>query len=213
MYESVRNAILTFNRELEGATNWMYLDRKGLVTVGHGNLIDPVRLALKLPFTVGKGGPLATADQITFEWRTMKLNRHLAQAGAIVAKRLSKLWLSDDAVQALDLVTISANEKTIREFVPAFPGWPADAQLAVHSMSWAMGPAFFKEFPKFLHACLIQDWATAATECHINEPGDKCIERRNEANKKLLLAAQTVCDESLDYGTITGWNDSSSHSS
>ena len=48
MQAVVRNAWRRFNEPLEGLTSWMYLDIKGFVTTGMGNLIDPVPAALAL---------------------------------------------------------------------------------------------------------------------------------------------------------------------
>lgn len=41
MYPSVTSFFRVFNEPLEGVVAYMYLDIKGLVTVGVGNLIDP----------------------------------------------------------------------------------------------------------------------------------------------------------------------------
>ena len=50
MYDDVRAAFLSFTTRLEGRVPYMYLDIKGLVTIGVGNLIDPVDLALQVTF-------------------------------------------------------------------------------------------------------------------------------------------------------------------
>ena len=50
MWDSVKQGFRAFTLPLEGEIAWMYLDTLGLVTVGLGNLIDPVELALELPF-------------------------------------------------------------------------------------------------------------------------------------------------------------------
>ena len=50
MQSAVRSAWRRFNEPLEGLTDWMYLDIKGLVTTGMGNLIDPVESALDQHF-------------------------------------------------------------------------------------------------------------------------------------------------------------------
>ena len=43
MRPNVRDAFSDFNAPLEGVVEWMYLDVRGLVTVGVGNLLQPRR--------------------------------------------------------------------------------------------------------------------------------------------------------------------------
>ena len=50
MYASVRSNFISFTTPLEGSIAYMYLDVKEYLTIGIGNLIDPVALALPLPF-------------------------------------------------------------------------------------------------------------------------------------------------------------------
>ena len=61
----------------------MYLDVKGLVTVGVGNLMDPVSVAQTLPFRfknkpgISAPGSPATPDQIAQEWQRSRAIRAL----------------------------------------------------------------------------------------------------------------------------------------
>ena len=63
---------LEFTRPLEGLVEHMYVDVKGLVTIGFGNLIDPISYALALPFVRKAGRALATPAEITAEWNLIK---------------------------------------------------------------------------------------------------------------------------------------------
>ena len=49
MRESVRRGFIGFSAPFEGRLHYMYLDVKGLVTTGVGNLIDSVGAAQALP--------------------------------------------------------------------------------------------------------------------------------------------------------------------
>ena len=62
MHQSVKTALSGFLKQYEGKVHFMYLDMKGLVTVGIGQLIDPVDRALKLEFGHAGGGA-ASAGQ------------------------------------------------------------------------------------------------------------------------------------------------------
>ena len=79
MHASARTAWQGFITKHEGNIGYMYLDTKGLVTIGIGNLIDPLSLALPLPFQFKIGnragapaGRLATPKEIEAEWRSLK---------------------------------------------------------------------------------------------------------------------------------------------
>jgi hypothetical protein len=204
MHDSVRNAFFDFSVGPEGYIRHMYLDKLGYVTVAVGNKIDPMSLATNLPFIHSDGSP-ATKDEIKFEWRKMKLNKHLAEQGAEGAAKIASLHLSDESIRKLVFTVLNGNDKNVIRTIPAFRAWPADAQLAFHSMVWAMGIGFIPHFPKFMTACYLQDWDTASKECVMNASNNKGLIPRNKANQKLLLAADNVCKTELDYATLTGW--------
>ena len=79
MKDSIRKIFPEFSRKFEGYVNWMYLDVKTLITVGVGNLIDPVSLAVNLPFTK-KDGTKASQDEIKAEWTQLKSRTELGIA-------------------------------------------------------------------------------------------------------------------------------------
>ena len=76
MFPAVQSGFPAFSAKFEGRVSYMYLDVKGLVTVGVGNLVDPVSVAQALPFRfknkpgIGAPGSPATPDQIAAEWQT-----------------------------------------------------------------------------------------------------------------------------------------------
>jgi len=190
----VRSNFLRFNTKFEGVIPFCYLDCKGLVTIGVGNLIDPVSLAKPLPFLHLNGNP-ASIDEIVEEWTRIKNNHELAQKGAGAAKGFCSLRLDEAGISNLvdDKLT-----QMVDMLAKRFPisTWPADAQLAVCSMSWAMGPGF--HFPKFEMAVTQGDFWTASTECAINATGNPGVVPRNAANKMLLENAAKVIDQGLN---------------
>ena len=50
MFAAVQSSFPAFSGRFEGRVPYMYLDVLGLVTVGVGNLVDPVETAQALPF-------------------------------------------------------------------------------------------------------------------------------------------------------------------
>ena len=194
MYPSVLSAFRAFNEPFEGWVPYMYLDIKGLVTVGLGNLIDPVDQATILPFRFKDTGALASAEQIAAEWRRIKDEVWLAKKGHTDAGPLTRLELNADAVDALVAERLNRNESYLMRQPPfqQFTAWPADAQMALLSMAWAMGPAGPQKFTRFCAACVNLDFRTAAAECRMNETGNPGLTKRNIANRTLLLNAAVV---------------------
>lgn len=201
MKNSVIQAFPSFTTNLEGNINWMYLDVKGLVTTGKGNLIDPVVLAVLLPF-MKRDSSKATRQEIVNEWQKMKTNTYLAKAGANAAKRIASLFLAPSAVDALVLRQLLLNEKVLVAHFPEWNSWPADAQLGVCSMAWAMGPEFVHKFPRFAQACKKNDWKTASLECTMNTTNNPGLVPRNHLDRKLFECAAHVIETGLDSEVI-----------
>ena len=173
MYPSVLSAFRAFNEPFEGWVPYMYLDIKGLVTVGVGNLIDPVDQATILPFRFKDTGALASAEQIAAEWRRIKDDVWLAKKGHTDAGPLTTLELNADAVNALVAERLNRNESYLMRQPPfqQFTAWPADAQMALLSMAWAMGPAGPQKFTRFCAACVNLDFRTAAADGRTAQAG------------------------------------------
>lgn len=200
MLPSVQACFRTFNTKFEGCIPFMYLDIKGLVTVAVGNLVDPVALAQALPFRfknapgIAAPGSPATPDQIAAEWQTLKNDLRLATAGYTACGPITQLELSDDSVDALILDRLTRNESFLKgqQWFADFDTWPADAQLGLLSMAWAMGPGGPGQFPNFRAACQSLDFTAAAAECKMNESGNPGLIPRNQANFTLFSNAAIV---------------------
>jgi hypothetical protein len=77
-----------------------------------------------------------------------------------------------------------------------FDDWPADAQLGLLSMAWALGPAF--RFLNFQAACQARDFRTAAVESHMNDTNNPGLRPRNKANFQLFESAAEADEGNLD---------------
>ncbi len=195
MKQSVRESFLNFTSPLEGVVPWMYLDVKGLVTTAIGNLIDPVSAAVVLPF-VHPGGAPASGAEIEAAWRAVKGHKELAQQGHRPAARVSNLRLTDEGVERVVFRKLDEFDAYLTRRFPGYQDWPADAQLATLSMSWACGPAF--HFMALEASLKRSDFATAAEQCHINDVGNPGLKPRNILNRQLYLNAAKVRDWRLD---------------
>lgn len=205
MHVSVQGSFRSFNEPFEGVVHHMYLDIKALVTIGVGNPIDPVSEAKLLPFQF-KSDPARSASQaeIEAEWKTVKAATALAKKGYKAAAKITDLELSDEAIGRLIQKRLLANEKLIRKQDPfsRWDAWPADAQLAVLSMAWAMGPAAFAEFPKFCESCRVMDFTAASAQCKIADADNPGVAPRNDANQLLFRNAATAVAKKLDIAVL-----------
>jgi hypothetical protein len=208
MFPAVQSGFTAFSAKFEGRVPYMYLDVKGLVTVGVGNLVDPVAVAQTLPFRfknkpgINAPGSPATPDQIAQEWQILKNDPGLATKGATACEPITQLELSDDAIDSLILERLTQNESFLirQQWFQGFDAWPADAQLGLLSMAWAMGPAGPGAFPNFRAACQKLDFKTAAAECKMNEAGNPGLIPRNEANFTLFSNAAIVLASEAQSG-------------
>jgi hypothetical protein len=195
MYPVIQSNFPAFSTTFEGRIPHMYLDVLGLVTVGVGNLIDPVETAVALPFQFKNNpGTAATKDQIAAEWQALKSDTSLKTKGYKACELITELKLSDDAIDSLILNRLTQNESFLKrqQWFQGFDTWPADAQLALLSMAWAMGPGGPGGFPHFRSACQSLDFATAAAQCKMNEAGNPGLIPRNQANFTLFSNAAIV---------------------
>lgn len=197
MRSSVNDAFPALSKRFEGYVRWMYLDIKGLVTIGVGNLIDPESLAQSLPFVDGSGAR-ATKEVISAEWRKLKATPALAQKGHKACEALTELRLSDADIDALVRQRLASNEVGLTKFFSDFEEWPADAQLGMLSMAWAMGSGFPAKWPRFRAACAARDWLVAAADCRMKEAGNPGIVPRNDANERAFKNAHQVVAQNLD---------------
>lgn len=201
MHQNVYDRFYDFNAPIEGVLHWMYLDIKGLVTIGVGNLIDSIPVALDLPFEYAdQPGIYATPDEIRAEWQLVKFRADLASKGANAFRNLTKLRLSDDVIRMLVSEKLLSNEAYLKKLFPEFKQWPADAQMGLLSMAWALGAGFPKLWPRFRETCLRQDWDAAAEHCRIKETGNPGVIPRNNANQAMFSCAARVIEFEQEYG-------------
>jgi GH24 family phage-related lysozyme (muramidase) len=187
MHALVRQAFGRFNEPLEGRIEHMYLDIKGLVTVGIGCLLTPGEAKL-LPFEDRGSGVPADAIDIEAEYADLSKRKHLAKAGHRAAYAATRLRLPYDEIDALLHRRLALHEAQIRW--RRWEEFPPEAQLAVLSISWAVGPTGLRRFVRFREACEKFDFHAAAEECEISTKDNAGIIERNERNKVLLMQAQ-----------------------
>lgn len=217
MWDSVREYWVEFNEPLEGIVNFMYLDVEGLVTTGMGNLIDTSKRSLVPPTESEREASHelaariswlddrevgASFDSIAKEWNQVKKRTDLApKGGGHFAPPVTTLHITDDEVSRIVAEKLDQNESHLVNRPPFadFDNWPADAQLALHSMAWALGPGF--NFPKFQDHVAVRNWEGAAAEC-VFGPHIGTINLRNALNQECFRNATRVDAEGLDPSVL-----------
>lgn len=182
----VRAGWCAFTMRFEGRISWLYLDVRGLVTTGLGCLVDPVELALPLPWWSLQQ---SSVDQgvIREEWARVK-----ALPRGQVAWRYRDprgLRLHDEAIDALALGRLDADAAELAHFFPELGTYPAPVQQALMSMCWALGPGFPAHWPHLSAAVRARDWDGAAAEGNISAVNNPGVIARNAANARLFRSA------------------------
>jgi len=210
----VVNSFPAFSTKFEGHTNKMYADSKHFVTTGVGNKIDPIDQALVLPWKHESDGSPVSQDDISFAWHIIKSG----PGGSYGSQaKLTNIYLTDADVAKLVSDHMAMDHSYLSSEYPNYHSWPADAQLALHSISWAWGPAFahvwgdlgnaFKaavnsNVPDFAKAADVMTQASQHEES-IN-PG---IVPRNVANRTLFSNAHNVVASNSDPNSLFYPND------
>ena len=198
MWPSVQSAFLPFSQGLEGDLPYMYLDILGYVTTGVGNKVDPVGDAEGLPW-VNADGSAASSAEVVAAWNAVDAERsdpkgqmqtsglatHYGQAFA----GLTSVHLTPAGIAQLFQRVVATDEAMLRTYFPAWDSLPADAQMAILSMAWALGPGFPPQFPTFTAAVNRRDFTAAAANASFRGAG---VATRIAANKRMLANAATV---------------------
>jgi hypothetical protein len=216
IHQSVLDAWHNYSEPLEGRVSHPYLDLLGLVTTGVGNLVDDKNKytpnsMFALPWRVD-GRELATKAEINLHWQYLKSRQDLAKKHYKYAEQAFKdrfghvLTLSDEAIDALVMKRLGDFASYSVKMFPEFPGWPADAQLGLLSMLWALGS--LTKFPNLRLLLAKQDfegaargapataqspgWGEASYACKIKDSNNPGVRPRNQNNVKCFRNAAVV---------------------
>lgn len=168
----------------EGRIEHMYLDTRGYVTVGIGNLLKDPWTAAALDWTWRDGGGTPDEKAIGDEWA--RVSRQPAGMDAHAYKRFTSMDLQSAEIDMLFKMKVEQFEDSLRHIFPDFPAWPEPAQLATLDMAYNLGAgAIPREWPKLTRALRRREWSVAARES--NRPQSR--EARNLVVRNLYLDA------------------------
>lgn len=204
MKPSARAAFVAFSAPFEGICTWLYLDVLGYVTTGMGNLVDPILLATALPWQNPDGTPTSPED-VRAAWTAVDGHRSdpkgtrqtsgLATQYGGAFQGVTTIRLDHAGIDALCARQLASNEAIMHRYFPGFDNLPADAQLCLHSMAWAMGAGFGQSFVNFRDAINAGRYGDAAPLSVFRGAG---VQRRIQQDELLLRNAQAVVDGGLD---------------
>lgn len=202
-HRSVLLAFGTFSSPIEGVFRWMYLDKKKFPTTAIGYIINTVEMVTALPWRL-PNGELAPKAQVIAEWRALQARPELAdyRASSHVVEAATTVRLLDADVAAIVQSRLLAIEARMRHFFAGWGDFPADAQLGLLSLGWALGSDFETGYPKLTHAANTGDWETCARECAISTQDNPGIIARNAQNVLLFHNAHAVSELHLDPETL-----------
>lgn len=211
MKDSVRTIFPTFSERFEGSVPHGYLDIKQIVTIAIGNACFSPAEYMSLPLVQDRSGLPASDLEKVEEYRRLlgldlpddeaaKHRAELARLGHRAAKAFTRLHLTPEGVAEVVRRKLEQNDLRLLRRFPDFEKWPADAQIATHSLVWACGANF--SFPRLTAALQRQDWRTAARECHIEDSHNAGVRPRNAANERLYLNAAIVAESDADPSVV-----------
>ena len=171
-------------RQNEGCIDHMYLDTRGNVTIGIGQLVPSAEFARTLRLVMRDSGEAASAQQIAEDYDNVSAQ----QAGMAAARYrpFTRLVMTQDDIDALLENHIGEFYAALQREISDFDSFPDAAQEALLDMAFNLGVSgLIKKFPKLVSAAGRQDWQTCAAECERRGIG----EERNQATRRLFESA------------------------
>jgi GH24 family phage-related lysozyme (muramidase) len=168
----------------EGDIKYLYVDTRGYVTTGIGQLVKDAAEARQLPFIDTRTGAPATSQQIDQAFAAIqKLPKGHSDSWYATATHLR---LPEETVRALAQSRLTSEFLPgLRRELPHFDSYPPSAQRALIDMAYNLGVGGVGRFQSLRAACEAGDWAQAAAECHRRT----CRAERNDWTRDLFLQA------------------------
>lgn len=167
----------------EGRIPHMYLDTKGLVTVGVGKMLPDVKAAQALAFVRRADGAAATAAEIKTDFD--KVSQQTKGKLASTYEAYTALILPADVIDKLLASVVAGFEADLKANFAGYDFYPAPAKRALLDMVYNLGTAGLLKFKKLKKAVEAAQWKDAAAECHRQGPSQE----RNDWTRDLFLEA------------------------
>jgi len=176
----------------EGTVPWMYLDTRGFVTVGVGELLANAAKAETLAFVNPDGQP-STQDAIVDEFNRVS-GLVPAKVAAFYRSPASPV-LPHALIDTLLMNHLNFFDGQLAGRLSNYASFPDPAKLALLDMIYNLGQVgLFQHFPHFMAAVGKQDWLGAAANCHRVGPS----QARNDWTQQQFLAAAAAATSAPD---------------
>jgi GH24 family phage-related lysozyme (muramidase) len=167
----------------EGIVPWMYLDTRGFVTVGVGEMLAAASRAQTLPF-LDSNGNAVTADVILAEFNRVVGLPPAQSAGTYRAS--ASPTLSAASISSLLMAHVQYFDGLLSGKFANYAAFPEPAKLGLLDMIYNLGPqGLFVGYPTFMGDVTNQNWNGAAAQCYRNGPSAA----RNQWTQQQFLAA------------------------
>ncbi|HTW47412.1 MAG TPA: hypothetical protein VMD92_05660 [Acidobacteriaceae bacterium] len=168
----------------EGVIPWMYLDTRGFVTVGVGEMLASASRAQALPFIDSNANPV-TSDVILAEYNRVVALPQGQGAGAYRAD--GSPTLSAASISSLLMAHVQYFDGQLSAKFANYAAFPDPAKLGLLDMIYNLGPqGLFVGYPTFMGDVNNENWAGAAGQCYRNGPS---AARNNWTQQQFLAAA------------------------
>ncbi len=150
----------------EGCFAWMYLDTKGLVTTGVGNLLATAEAACGLEWYYSDGRRASTPDVVA-AWNAV----YAAHSGMLAAyyARFTSIRLAPSEAKDLALHRLQVEFLPgLRRIFSGFDDYPEPAQNVLIDMEYNEGAGNLAKFHHLIEACEHHAWPNAVQECTIS---------------------------------------------
>jgi GH24 family phage-related lysozyme (muramidase) len=176
------NDVETDFEHWEGKFPHMYLDTKGLITVGIGKMLPNVAAAKALGFVRRSDGAIATAAEIEIDFLEVS-----KQPRGKLAKRYKKhtqLDLPDDLIYSLLRTVVNGFENDLVANFDGYRTYPINVKRALLDMIYNLGLRGLLKFKNLKKSVESRDWKEAAKHCHRIGPSKE----RNDWTRDLFLS-------------------------
>jgi GH24 family phage-related lysozyme (muramidase) len=171
-------------KKWEGVVQHLYLDTKGLVTVGIGNLTNTLNAAQALPFVNSSTGQAATKGEIQTNFNAVK-----GMKAAMVAtsyRQNPNLVLTNEEIEKL------AGDRIRDEFLPqirkvfsGFDGYPIEAKEVIVDITYNVGTGKIRSWKNLIKHAEASDWSAASEEAVVSSSSQS----RNNWRKSTMASA------------------------
>jgi hypothetical protein len=207
---NVEHLFPQYTEDLEAKFMSLYADVKRLVTTGRGFLVDPIDRCLALEWWIGDRR--ATDREVIDDWHAIKeravkmTDIEMRHWTAKMQAPLTSVRLKSDYVDTMTIRKLRANFAYVEaHLIHGLSDAPADAQLGVMSLAWAVGAGFDLTDPprtEFVEAFNAGDWLRAAAHARLREAGNAGVIERNRRQDLCFQNAATVTARGLDPAAL-----------